>query len=93
MGEDLSEKLADLGFDKQVFAAKTIHLLRVGKAQKNLGAWREEKELAQGWGRPRAAFRLKGEHPTLGKVAVIFFRHPRSKSFAVICPARPREVL
>ena len=89
VGAELSEELAELGFEKQVFAAKSSHLLRVGRAQQSLGEWQAEVEMARGWAQPRAACRLKGENPRLGEMAVIFFCHPRSKTFAVLCPARP----
>ena len=75
-----------MGFTKQVFAAKSSHLLKAGGETKNLGAWKKEAKIEEGWGQPREGGRMVGENPRLGKVAVIFFQHPRSKTFAVLCP-------
>ena len=86
VGEELSKQLAELGFKKQVFAAKSNHVLKVGKEEKKLREWQKEAQVKEGWGQPRDGGRMAGENPTFGKVAVIFFYHPRSKTFGVLCP-------
>lgn len=54
----------------------------------NLEVWKQVVPLKDGWAQPRQAARLSGENPTLGEVSVVLFSHPRSKTFAVLCPAR-----
>ncbi len=88
LGHDTSSKLAEMGFTKQVIAAKKSQVIATGQESHNLGEWKTEVEYKEGWAQPRAASRLSGDNPTLGKVIVVMFHHPRSKTFAVICPAR-----
>ena len=57
---DLSEKLMQLGFIKQVIDAKRSHLISSGQDRLNLGEWKEVVSLKDGWERPRAAARLRG---------------------------------
>lgn len=89
ISHDLSEGLSELGFDKQVVAAKASLQLRDATGSANLGERRGGAELKPGWGHVRAAVRWRGENPKLGQIVVILFAHPRSQTFGVICPARP----
>jgi hypothetical protein len=89
LGKDISEKLADIGFLKQVICAKSVTQLKVGREQKSVVEHFFEGELKSGWGHTTAARRLKGSNPTLGKVVVILFDAARSKAFAVAAPAAP----
>lgn len=89
LSQPLSEGLAELGFDKQVIAAKANLQLRDATGSASLGERRLRAELKAGWGHARAAQRLRGENPTLGRIVVILFVHPRSSTFGVVCPARP----
>jgi AraC-like DNA-binding protein len=88
LGQDVSDDLARIGFDKQVIAAKKSLILESRDGRDSLGERKKRAVLKHGWGQPRAAQRLRGENPTLGKVVAIMFDHPRSKTFAVLCPAR-----
>ena len=89
ISQPLIEGLVELGFDKQVIAAKASLQLCDATGKANLGARRERATLKAGWGHRRPAERLRGENPTLGTLVVVLFEHPRSKTFGVICPARP----
>ncbi len=88
VGQEMSSQLAALGFSKQVMAAKRSLILEKTEGRASLGEWKKVAELRSGWGQPREAQRLHGASPRLGKIAVIMFDHPRSKTFAVICAAR-----
>lgn len=86
---ELSAALSELGFDKQVIAAKAVLRLEDETGNASLGERKRKAELAAGWGHTRPAQRLRGRNPTLGPVVVILFAHPRSKTFGLVCPARP----
>jgi hypothetical protein len=89
VSQPLIEGLAELGFDKQVLAAKANLQLRNARGAANLGQRKSSAALRPGWGHTRPAERLCGANPTLGRIVVILFDHPRSKTFGVICPVRP----
>jgi len=86
---ELSKALQELGFDKQVMAAKAVLRLEDETGNLSLGERKLKAELNSGWGHPRPAQRLRGHNPTLGQTVVILFAHPRSKTFGLVCPARP----
>ncbi len=88
INQGVSDGLAQMGFDKQVLAAKRSLVLENREGRDSLGERKKRAVLKSGWGQPREAQRLCGENPTLGKVAAILFDHPRSKTFAVVCPSR-----
>lgn len=88
LSQDVSEQLSALGFAKQVIAAKRSTILEDREGRAALGEREQQAVLRTGWGQPRAAQRLRGQNPTLGPVAIIMFHHPRSKTFAVVCPGR-----
>lgn len=89
VSQPLIEGLAELGFDKQVLAAKANLQLSNASGTAKLGQRKSSAALKSGWGHTRPAERLCGANPTLGWIVVILFDHPRSKTFGVICPARP----
>ncbi len=83
-----SAQLEELGFDKQVICGKRHLILDTEQSRQALGAHRKQLELKSGWGHKRAARRLKGNNPKLGRVAAIFFERPRTKAFVLLCPGR-----
>jgi hypothetical protein len=89
LSEDLSKKLSDLGFHKQVICAKSNTQLKAGKEKKSLTEHFFDEELKPGWGHTTPARRLKGINPTLGKVVVVLFNVKRSKAFAILMPDSP----
>lgn len=89
LSHELSQALADLGFDKQVVAAKAHLPLTDASGTASLGERRLHAQLQTGWGHTRPAQRLRGHNPTFGTLVVILFMHPRSKTFGILCPARP----
>lgn len=87
LGADISDKLTDLGFHKQVICAKAVTQLKVGKEKKSVTEHFFENQLTPGWGHTTPAKRLKGTNPKLGKVVVVLFNVVRSKAFAIVVPA------
>jgi hypothetical protein len=85
----LIEALVELGADSQAIAAKANLRLQDASGDENLGERRLHAQLQPGWGHQRAAQRLRGANPTLGKMVLILFVHPRSSAFGIVCPARP----
>jgi hypothetical protein len=89
LDNDFSEELKELGFEKQVFAAKSTTVLKVGKEKKRSSKHYEELELKKGWGNQKSlSSRLRGISPTFGTAAMIFFERKRTRVFALLCPAR-----
>lgn len=89
MDSDLSEGLEELGFDKQVMAAKSNTVLKVGSKRKQACEHYEEVELKTGWGNKKTpSARIKGVNPKLGKASIILFEKKRTKTFALISPSR-----
>jgi hypothetical protein len=89
MDNDLSEALEELGFEKQVMAAKSNTVLKVGSKRKQASEHYQEAELKTGWGNKKTpSARIKGINPKLGKSSIIMFERKRTKTFALICPAR-----
>ena len=88
LGQDVSADLARMGFAKQVMAAKKSLVLESRDGRASLGERKKRAVLTSGWGQSREAQRLRGENPRLGQMVAILFDHPRSKTFAVVCPAR-----
>jgi Transposase DDE domain len=89
MDNDLSEGLEKLGFEKQVIAAKSNTVLKVGSKRKQAREHYEEAELKTGWGNQKTpCARIKGLNPKLGKSSIIMFEKKRTKTFALICPSR-----
>jgi len=89
LGKDISAKLSDIGFHKQVICAKAVTQLEIKGEQKSVAEYFFEGCLKSGWGHTTAARRLKGNNPKLGKVAVVLFDVARSKTFALVAPAQP----
>ncbi|MCA1607556.1 MAG: hypothetical protein LC775_19300, partial [Acidobacteria bacterium] len=88
INQAVSTDLAQMGFVKQVIAAKRSLVLANRDGRDSLGERKKRAVLQSGWGQPRDAQRLRGANPSLGTMAAILFDHPRSKTFAVVCPAR-----
>jgi len=86
---ELCQALEALGFDKLVMAAKAVLRLEDETGNLSLGERKLQAQLQAGWGHRRPAQRLRGHNPTLGQMVVILFAHPRSKTFSLVCPARP----
>lgn len=49
-------------------------------------AW--PRVLDVGWGHTTPARRVRGISPRFGPLVVIFFQRPRTKAYALLCPAR-----
>lgn len=78
LSADISDKLAELGFHKQVICAKSVTQLKIGKVKKSVTEYFFDTQLKAGWGHTTPAHRLKGINPKLGKVVVILFNVLRS---------------
>lgn len=89
LGQDISEKLAGIGFHKQVICAKSVTQLKVAREKKSVAEHFFAANLQSGWGHTTAAQRLKGTNPKLGKVVVVLFDVPRSKACAIVVPVAP----
>ena len=89
LGQDISKKLGDMGFDKQVICAKQATQLKVGREKNSVAQHFFEYSLQPGWGHTTPAKRLKGVNPKLGNVVVILFNVVRSKAFAIVVPSHP----
>jgi hypothetical protein len=89
LGENISEKLTEGGFHKQVICAKSVTQLKVGKVKKSLTEYYFDAQLESGWGHTTPAKRLKGTNPKLGRVVVVLFDKARSNAFAIIMPDAP----
>lgn len=88
LSADLAAALSDLGFDKQVMAAKASLRLADKSGNQTLGERATAAELSSGWGHQRPAQRLCGDNPKLGRIVVVLFAHPRSSTFGVVCLGR-----
>lgn len=88
INEEFSRALAALGFDKQVICGKSHLVLETEQERQSLRAHRDQLKLTAGWGHERPAHRVRGESPTFGEVAVVFFARPRTKAFALLCAHR-----
>jgi hypothetical protein len=89
LGQDIIEKLTNIGFHKQVICGKQNTQLKVGREQKSLAEHYFDVELKRGWGHTTPAQRLKGINPELGKLIVVLFDVKRSKAFAIVMPDTP----
>jgi len=82
----VSERLAEVGFDKQIICGKANLVFETKQGRKKLPQIRREVNLEQGWGHRTPAARMRVTNPTLGEVALIIFSRPRSRASGLIAP-------